>query len=353
MTDLPETIQTAAAEAGAKLLDRAGTAAFLQSHDNYLILCHAHPDGDTLGSGIALREMLRLLGKTAYTVCASQIPPRLACITEERETLLLEQLPDGFLWDTVISVDIAAVSLMGAYAVPFGDPGHIDLAIDHHGTHRVFAKEVLVDPEMAACAEIIFDLGVLLFGWSEENPAPPVIAAALYAGINTDSGSFKYAAVTPQTHHRAAVLLSSKIAHARLTARIYGSRPMQEVMAAKAAYADLRFFCGGQISLVTFTMDTMKTYKLRDEDIEDIVNMIRGIRGVRIAIHLKPRGEGVYKLSLRSEIGVDVSKVCAVFGGGGHPCAAGCTITAETPETAEALILAAAEQALTKTAENR
>ena len=332
---------------------REDTAAWLREHDNYLILLHAHPDGDTLGAGIGLQKILQLLGKTAYCVCPSVIPHRLAFIpggslSHDREFLLMEQLPAGFLWDTVVSVDVASPTQMGAYAAPFGEWGMVDLSIDHHETNTRFAKRILLDADMSACAEIIFDIGKLLFGWSEENPMPQEIAMPLYAGLNTDSGSFKYNAVTPETHHRAAVLLSSGIEHTKITARLYGSRPIREVMAAKAAYADLRFFFDGQVSLVTFTEQTMEDYRLRDEDIDDVVNMIRGIQGVRIAIHIKPRGKDGYKLSLRCETGVNVAEVCAKFGGGGHACAAGCNISCTDPREAERQILEAAAEALEK-----
>ena len=322
------------------------TADFLRAHDNFLILCHANPDGDTLGSGIGLREILRKMGKTAHCACASHIPHRLSFITEEKESMYLEELPADFSYTTVVSVDIASPSLMGAYQDPFGEDGNVDLAIDHHGTHTPFAKQLLLYEDMAACAEVIFDLGKHIFDWNDENPVPREIAVPLYAGINTDSGSFRYAAVTPETHERAAMLLSSGMEQAKITSRLYGSRPMPEVMAAKAAYADLRFFFDNRVSLVTFTEETMQKYGLRDEDIDDVVNLIRGIEGVLCAVHVKPRGENTYKLSLRSEQCINVSEICAVFGGGGHPCAAGCTITAETPQAVEDLILAEIEKQL-------
>ena len=115
-------------------LTRQETARWLQTYDRYLLLCHAHPDGDTLGSAMGLRNLLRRMGKTAHVICASPVPHRLSFITEERQSILLEQIPGGYLWDKIISVDVASPSLLGAYAVPFGEAGHVDLAIDHHGT---------------------------------------------------------------------------------------------------------------------------------------------------------------------------------------------------------------------------
>lgn len=324
-----------------RMLSVSDTAAWLSTYNHYLILCHAHPDGDTLGAGIGLRNLLRLMGKTAHCVCASPIPYRLAGITEEREFMLIEQLPAGFFWDKVITVDVASPSLMGAYAVPFGEEGHVDLAIDHHGTNTLFAKEACVDGSLAACAELVFDIGQELFRWDDTGRLmPPSVAAPLYTGLNTDSGSFKFGAVTPATHRRAAVLLASGIDHAKITERLYSQRSLSQVYAAKAAYENLRFFLDNRVALVSFTEETMKKYGLHDADIDDVVNLIRGIRGVRVAVHIKPRGERLYKLSLRCEQGFNVAAVCAGFGGGGHTCAAGCTI-ADTVENTEKKVLCA------------
>ena len=327
------------------MMSREETARWLQTYDRYLLLCHAHPDGDTLGSAMGLRNLLRAMGKTAHVICASPVPYRLSFITEERQSILLEQIRDGFLWDKVISVDVASPTLLGAYQTPFGEPEHVDLAIDHHGTNTQFAKNLCLDGALAACAELVFDLGQEIFGWNDTDRIMPAdIAVPLYAGLNTDSGSFKYGAVTPATHHRAAAMLASMkaagIEHAKIAERLYGSRPLSQVMAAKAAYENLRFFCDNRVSLVSFTPETMKKYHLADEDIDDIVNLIRGIQGVRVAVHIKPRGENVYKLSLRCEQGFNVSQIAGQFGGGGHPCAAGCTIE-DTVEGVEAAIVAA------------
>lgn len=326
-----------------RILDRAACAEWLSERDHFLILLHAHPDGDTLGAGIGLQKILTLLGKTAYCICASPLPKRLSFIPtgdldKSRDFLLAEQLPAGFFWDYVISVDVASPQLMGAYEIPFGEQGKVDLAIDHHGTNTLFAKNACVDASLAACAELVFDIGALLFHWDESNPPPADIASALYTGLTTDSGSFKYNAVTPATHRRAAVLLSSGIDHARISSRLYSNRPMREIMAEKAAYDTMRFYFDGRVSLCTFTDETMKTYGLRNEDIENVVNIIRGIEGVSVSVHIKPRGENEYKLSLRSEPGVNVAEVCSRFGGGGHVCAAGCTICGTAAE-AEAKIL--------------
>ena len=340
---------TDTAVSSCNMMSREETARWLQTYDRYLLLCHAHPDGDTLGAAMGLRNLLRAMGKTAHVICASPIPYRLSFITGERQSILLEQIPGGFLWDKVISVDVASPSLLGSYRIPFGETGHIDLAIDHHGTHVPFAGALCLDGTLSACAELVFDIGREIFGWNDTDRIMPAdIAVPLYAGLNTDSGSFKYGAVTPETHHRAAAMLASMraagIEHAKIAERLYGSRPMSQVMAAKAAYEDLRFFCGGRVSLVTFTPETMEKYKLSDEDIDDIVNLIRGIRGVRVAIHIKPRGENVYKLSLRCEQGFNVAQIAGQFGGGGHPCASGCTIEG-TADAVESAILSAVSAA--------
>lgn len=327
-------------------LDRAAAAAFLCTHDDFLILCHAHPDGDTLGSGFALRNMLRLMGKTAHTVCASPVPDKLTLLTDGKKDISLDTLPDDFQAGCIVSVDVASASLLGDYEKRFGTNGTVDLSIDHHGTHVPFAKNILVDGALAACTELIFDLGELLFSADEQRPLPKDISALLYAGMSTDSGSFQYSAVTAETHRRAAVLQASGIDHAEICRALYGSRSMSEIMAAKAAYADLRFFADGKITLVTFTEEIMCEYGLRDEDIDDVINLIRGIKGVMLAIHIKWRGEGNFKVSMRSVAPISASDICRQLGGGGHMLAAGCTVMADTAKEAEEVVLEKAYQAL-------
>lgn len=327
-------------------------ADWLAQRDNILILCHTRPDGDTLGSAFALRAALRQLSKRAYCVCDTRIPDRLAFLTEAVEEegagcanqasaasdITLSSLPGDFKWETVVAVDVASPQQLGEYEELFGSPEKTDLAIDHHQTHTYFTRRAVVDSGCAACGEIIYEIVCLLL---QTRILPCVAASALYAAVSSDSGSFRYSSVTPQTLRIAASLMESGIDHAAIADRLYGSKTLAEITAARAAYNEMKLLCGGRVAVVTFSAPLMETYGLSDADIEDVVNQLRDIRGVRVAAHLKVRGEGIFKVSVRSAPGIDVSRVCAQFGGGGHPCAAGCTLKGDTPEEAEALFLEA------------
>ena len=332
-----------------KRLNMEEAAEWLADRDNIVILCHTRPDGDTLGSAFALCAALHLLSKRAFCLCDTRIPKRLSFLTgkagerpaEGGEDISLTSLPADFRWETVVSVDVAAPQLLGDYEELFGREHTVDLAVDHHQTHTYFSKQAVVDSDCSACGELIYDLVCALL---KTSPLPRPVAEPLYAAIVSDSGSFRFSSVTAKTHRTAAALLESGIDHAAIAERLYGCKTLAEITASRAAYNEMKLLSGGSTALVTFSAALMEKYGLTDADIEGVVNQLRDIEGVRVAVHLKARGEQTYKVSARSVPGIDISKVCALLGGGGHPCAAGCTVNAGTPEEAEAQFLAAMEQ---------
>lgn len=328
-------------------------AEWLAGRDNILILCHTRPDGDTLGSAFALRAALRLLSKRAFCLCDTRIPKRLSFLAGEKgeqpaedgEDISLSSLPADFRWETVVSVDVAAPQLLGDYEELFGRGHTVDLAVDHHQTHTYFSKLAAVEGDCSACGELIYDLVRVLL---KVSPLPRSVAEPLYAAISSDSGSFRFSSVTARTHCIAAALLESGIDHAAIAERLYGCKTLAEITASRAAYNEMKLLSGGKTALLTFSTALMEKYGLTDADIEGVVNQLRDIEGVRVAVHLKARGERTYKVSARSVPDIDISKVCALLGGGGHPCAAGCTVNADTPEEAEAVFLTAMAQVYPK-----
>lgn len=320
-----------------RAVDEAQALAFFRAHDRYLLVCHAHPDGDTLGSAIGLQVMLAQMGKEARVVCASEIPRRLRFLAGGAAQLA--PLPQDLEAYTVVTVDVAAPGLLGDYEQLIGADGAAALALDHHGTHVPFAQRILCRPDLAACAELIFDLAQTAFGYSISSPPPRALAVPLYTGISTDSGSFMYSAVSWKTHQRAAVLLAADLRHYEICAQLYENKPLSEVRATRAAYDQMRLHCSGQVGIAVFTPQVMEQYALSEEDLDSVVNLIRGVEGVRIAVHAKYRAPDTYKISMRSDPGLDVSAVCRQFGGGGHPCAAGCTVSRQAPEEIEQMIL--------------
>ena len=173
-----------------KTMNRAETADYLKQHDHYCILSHCRPDGDTVGCSAALCRILRAMGKTAHVLYNEEVTDMFSWL---HEGLTKERAEQG---DIIVSTDVAAVSLLPRSSAPLRDK--IDLRIDHHGTSTPFAKLELVDPSSASCAEIIWDL-MKLMGTAPDQQ----IAEAVYVGLSTDTGCFRYANTTDHTFHTA------------------------------------------------------------------------------------------------------------------------------------------------------
>ena len=172
-------------------------AAYLRAHDKYLILTHRRPDGDTLGCAAALCAMLRAMGKHAGVLYNCETTEHFAPYVEEY------WVADDFDYETVVSVDLAALSLFPDNAEMFKT--RVDLAIDHHPSYEGFGKESCVHPECAACGEILCELA------QELGQLTPEVALPLYVAVSTDTGCFVYSNVTANTHRAAAALMETGI----------------------------------------------------------------------------------------------------------------------------------------------
>ena len=317
----------------------------LRAGDDYVIFCHAHADGDALGSGIALRDFLRAFGKRCEFISPDAPPARYAFLCENADITVFSAARAAALLQgkTVLTVDVASLGMTGD-AAPFLSEHGVALSVDHHRVSTPFAQQCFCDAGAAACAEIIADL-VLCCG---ELTAP--IARALYTGINTDTGAFRYSNTTARTHFLAGALLSSGIDAAAVNQALYEERPLSQLTAQRVALENLHLFFDHTVGIVTFSEALMAENGLCEEDIDDVVNLIRSIRGIRIAIHLKNRGDTEYKVSMRAKGDANVCDVCKALGGGGHEKAAGCTVFAKSPLLAEQTVLRAVAAQLGKEA---
>ncbi len=315
----------------------------LEAANKVVILTHMRPDADTLGSGFALRELLRGLGKQAEIINEDEIPKKLRFIVGT-DSLLPENLPEGFMPDLIVSVDVSASKLLGDTLEEWAPK--VELAIDHHVMGTPFAKQTYVG-DVGACGEIIFDIYSEFESRGKALLKKPA-ATALYAAICSDTGSFKFESVTADTHIRIAKLHSVGINHAEIARRLYDSRPISQIMATKAALNALHFYCGGKLAVINFTQAMMREDNLTREDIDDIISLTRGIEGVEVGMSIKQNAEDLtlFKVSMRSNRVADVSKLCAIFGGGGHVRAGGCTLNAENEKIAEKMLVSEIEREL-------
>lgn len=313
-------------------MDYREAAEFLKSRENFLILTHKRPDGDTIGCGVGLCELLRCLGKTAWLL------PSLDATSLFTDYLTGHVAPAGYLPDTVVSVDVAAQDLLPDNAKPWLDK--IELAIDHHPSHKPFARSVCLEPDKAACGEILWKicdyLGVM-------NPA---IAAPLYVAVSTDTGCFVYANTTPHTHRVAAALMERGIDFQALNKKHFRTKTRRRLAVESLILRDMRLYRGGTVALAPITLALMDEAGATDDDMEDIAAFLGQIQGVLHSVTIREKRNGECKISVRTNARyLDANKVCARLGGGGHAAASGCVFLG-TMEDAERAILSAVDEEL-------
>lgn len=295
------------------MLDCAQTAALLQGWDKILVMSHASPDGDTLGSASALLRGLSSLGKQVDFLCADPVP--------EKFSYLFAGLPlGGFEPAHVMTVDVADKKLLGK-PTQEGWSSQVELAVDHHGTHVPFAPQRWVEPEAAATTEMIFALlgalGVKI---------TPAMADSLYTGLTTDTGCFRYRSVTPRTHRIAAALLELGAQSGDINQRMFESKSRGQVEAERRAMESMVFFHGGKCAMIQLPQRLFGETGVTESDLDGLAAMPREIQGVVLGITLKEKEDGKVKVSVRANPPADASVLCARLGGGGHQGAAGCSL---------------------------
>ena len=313
----------------------------LENTGKVLILSHVNPDGDTIGSAFALKEIIRALGGEARCVCCKEPAKRLRFLYIDQEDCTY--LDDAVEYDLVLSIDVASPVQLGELDVLIP---RIGLMIDHHGMGEPFAKNY-IDPTASAAGEIVFALYEELKNRGKIGILPDA-ARRMYAAIVSDTGSFKFSNTTPHTHHVAAALVDEintaddgKGDTADVCRSLFGQRTLKELQAQMLAIQSLRFYDDGALGAVLFTQQMLADADLTEDEIGNVVDTPRGVEGVLVGIFLRQSAADprLFKVSSRANVECDVSAVCAKFGGGGHVRAAGCSVEADTPE--EALAIAA------------
>lgn len=303
------------------------TARFLLDHDRYLILTHIRPDGDTVGCAVALCHALREQGRTAYLL---PDPDTTELFLPYLEGTLA---PAGFVPDTVVAVDIASAGLIPDDARQYLD--RIDLTIDHHPSQEYFAAQTCLDPTRAACGELVFDI------LSHFGPISPQVALPLYVAVSTDTGCFVYGNTTAATHRVAAALIETGIDYRKVNKDHFRTKTIRRLQLESLITAGMECFDGGEIAMVTLSLEMMAQVGATENDIDDISAFVGQISGVSTGITVRQLRPDQCKISLRTDPNhLNASKVCALLGGGGHAAAAGTTMDASVEE-AKAAILAA------------
>ena len=301
-------------------------AEFLKAHDNFEILTHAYPDGDTLGSGFALCLALQQMGKNARVI-TTNVPSKFLY-------LLNGVKHQSFEAETIVSTDVASDSLLGSNMETY--KGRVDLCIDHHGSNNFTAKYKYVDSHAAANCEIIYKLLTELdVDFTEE------IANCLYTGISTDTGCFRYTNTTAETMRVAASLMDFGCDTAYINKAMFETKSKEKIQLEHAVYNTIKYCADGKCAIIYTTLEMMKSLDVGDDEMEGLASIPRQIEGVLIGITMREKEDGFFKISVRTNGNINASDFCSQFGGGGHPAAAGCTIEGDLKTVRNKLIKAA------------
>lgn len=313
---------------------------FIKKYDRFLVVAHVNPDGDAISSTLAVGWQLQQWNKHFVMVNDNRVPSRLSFLANSEAIYISERHPDAKppAFDAVICVDCADYERIGTIAdwiqadVPI-------LNIDHHPTNNRYGEVALIREDAAATAEILFDLyehgGIVL---------DVQAATALYTGLLTDTGGFRYSNTTPHVMEMASKLLQTGVQGNEIADRLLERMSYAQMLLIKRSLARLDFTQDRKIAWLHVTPEDMLETGALNEDLEGLVNYPRNVEGVEVGFLLKMNESGRIKVSLRSAGLVNVAKVAQHFGGGGHVRAAGCTLTVPLEQAIEAIIEQVTEQ---------
>ena len=303
------------------------TAEFLLQHDNYTILTHRRPDGDTVGCSVALCRGLRKLGKTAHIYENPQFTPRYLPY--------LQGLTAAEIGGTVISVDIASEGLY-----PNGFSGEVAMLIDHHGSNSGFAAEGLVMAHRAACGEILLEVLEEMGAEVDSD-----MADALYIAISTDTGCFRYSNTTANTLRAAAKLMECGADTVSLNRMLFEVKSRARFQLEAYLTEGMQLYAGGKVGVCTLPLAEMQRMGVTEDDADSIAGFARNLEGVRIGALIRDLPDGKSKISLRTDDRLySASEICAVLGGGGHAAAAGASIDGTMEDCLRELLRAIEEK---------
>jgi phosphoesterase RecJ-like protein len=296
-----------------------------------VITSHIDPDGDCLGSQLALHRALANMGKDALIVSFSELPRMFYFLIHPHEVQIVKTLD----WDYDIAVILDSGDL-----VRVGDPimNSLDrtkpiINIDHHKSNTYFGTLNYVDGFASSTAELllaIFDeLGLKIdLG----------IAYPLYVGIVTDSGNFSYSNTSQKTHYNAARLIALGVEPSLVKKYLQESKDISNLKLLSLALATIRLYFRGQVATMTITQEMLANTGADWGEINGFVDYGRSLEGVEVALLFRETGEGQVKVSMRSKGNVDVDFLARYFGGGGHEAASGCVIDGDIPAAKEQVL---------------
>lgn len=302
------------------------------------LICHVSPDGDTIGSAMALRQGLLQLGRPITMFCQDPVPEVLAFLPGAEGFRLPENVAEEERFDLLLCVDVSDEKRMGRCAELMARAKHT-AQIDHHDTNTNFCEVNCVDGHAPACALVAYELLERL-GCT----ITPEIALCLAVALSTDTGHLVYNSTTPEAFHAMGELVEAGAPMAEAFRRLYRQRPPRQVALLAKALETVTFHHGGRITSIQLSREDFEACGALSEDAEIIVNYGLDVKGVRMCVFARETETGVVKLSLRAVAPDKVSGVAQRFGGGGHAQAAGATVQLPLDEAVRQVVACMKEE---------
>ncbi len=298
------------------------------------VISHINPDGDTVGSSLAIYKAIQMYGKKPYIFCDDVITDKLSFLqgTEDYNKAKLDK------YDLTIAVDCADMERLGVYSAEEFKKGKRKMVIDHHKTNTKYGDINLIDINAAATAQIVTFLLKEMGGLNRE------VARLLYSGLVTDSGGFTFSNVTAKTMEAASILLEYDIAAHEICDHFLKKIKMNTYKLKARTLSNAKFYDNNQIGIISFLKKDFDETNCDNSSTEGMVNNIINVIGVRVAVAISEVREQNFKVSIRTGEDVDSSKIALMFGGGGHKNAAGFRVNGYYEDVVEKILKAVRDE---------
>lgn len=308
-------------------------------HNAYEIMLTTHvlPDGDAIGSLLGLKTALEAMGKNVTAALSDEVPPYLRFLPGVDSIKPVECLAASF--PLAIVLDCGALDRVGR-CVAAVEASHLVINIDHHATNSGFAAINWVNVDSGSTSEMIYALIRQM-----NLPISPDAATCLFAGISTDTGSFRYSSTNADTFRAAAALTEAGASPWRVSQSIYDTKSYDSLAGMAEAILGMKFACSGLVASIDITADLMARHKLTESETEGFISYARSVAGVEVALAFKEVRADEIRVGLRSNRKVDVAQIALAMGGGGHVRAAGLTFRGSIGQARPA-VMSGVEKAL-------
>ncbi len=303
----------------------------LRENQRFAVLGHVRPDGDALGSQLALGLSLKQLGKDVRIWNEEGMLEKYSFLPNA--DLLTKPPAEPEDVDVAVALDTAIQNRLGT-ALPAVRSAKLWINIDHHPSNPGYGDLAYIDPKSPATGQILFEL---IKG--EKLPVDSAIAENLYVAISTDTGSFQYPNTTARTLEIAAELVRAGVDVGRVSQLTYENYPRRRVELLRDLLGTMRFEENDRVASFSLSLATAKTLEVLPEDNEGLIDHLRAIRGVIVAVFFEELADGKVRVSMRSKSEkVNVCAICEKFGGGGHVLAAGARVRGSLAEVEKKIL---------------